>query len=61
LKLINDFKKFLANDKFQEDFVFLLYFTILLAIGIIPVKTFELLAGLIIGGDVMKRLGKWKG
>jgi hypothetical protein len=59
-KLWNDFKEFFKNDEFQEDLIFLIYVTILLKLNIIPNETFEMLATVIITGDVIKKLGKRK-
>jgi hypothetical protein len=61
MKLINDLKNLLTKDEFQEDFIFLLYFTLLRWVDLIPNETFEMIAIVIIGGDAMKRMGKWKG
>jgi len=61
LKLINDLQQLLIKDEFQEDFIFLLYFTVLRAINLITSSELITISIVIVGGDAMKRLGKWKG
>ena len=61
MKFLNDLKQLLIKDEFQEDFIFLLYFTVLRAINLITSSELITISIVIVGGDAMKRLGKWKG
>lgn len=55
---LSDWLSFFEINKIQEALVFLTYITILLILGIIPIETYNMLAGLIIGGDALKKMGK---
>lgn len=56
MKLINDWRKLLTKDAFQEDLIFLAIFIILLATGIIQENAFYKIAIAIITGDAVKKV-----
>lgn len=56
-KLIKDWINLLMDDHFQQDLVFLLIVFIGKMMGIFNENTFTTLAVIIIGGDVVKKLG----
>jgi hypothetical protein len=58
--LLNDWLQFLKNNEIQEALIFLTYIVVLKIFDIIPIESFNMLAGLIIGGDALKKLGAKK-
>jgi hypothetical protein len=60
MNLADDWNKFLKDDDFQQDLVFLLIISIMYFFNLIEKSSFDMLMSIIIAGDVLKKLGRGK-